>query len=378
MPKGYIYKISHQRVSTGINDYPEKCYIGQTTLTVNERFKQHKREALNFRTDAASRDNGRNAKLYEAMVVLGIGDFIIDTLEEIFDENEGSFQSSLDLAERRSIKHYNSIEIGWNKVLPSGQKRARGQEVSIKKIAIDNDIPYTTLLNRLKTSNSSIEDTISSIKAKRQTKPLYYEYGRKIYKDLKSLRQDFRVNNTNIDRKTIEVRIRMFKSKFTHKISKDNEVYNILHLDESIFATTKNHAEIRLKLPTGLIAKGSIQKLHGAMRVEYPQIVPKNYTTVQSRLSKKNVAWTVEEAFGFEVPPNYRLIKKLIEDSAYVWKPQKPTDNIGTPIVSHILKEVYTSQKEFSNEFKIPNDMVSDYISKGFNGDDLLKKFDII
>ena len=83
MNKGYIYKISHFDVSTERNDYPTKCYVGQTDVSLIKRFDGHKADARNFRTKQSKRKSGKMAKLHEAMVVLGIDNFKIEILETI-------------------------------------------------------------------------------------------------------------------------------------------------------------------------------------------------------------------------------------------------------------------------------------------------------
>jgi predicted transcriptional regulator len=42
------------------------------------------------------------------------------------------------------------------------------------------------------------------------------------------------------------------------------------------------------------------------------------------------------------------------------------------------LKEIFISQNEFANEFKIKSDMVSDYLKGQLTPDQILKKFEII
>ena len=50
MNKGFIYKISHFDVSTERNNYPDRCYVGQTDVSLIKRFDGHKADARNFLT----------------------------------------------------------------------------------------------------------------------------------------------------------------------------------------------------------------------------------------------------------------------------------------------------------------------------------------
>ena len=47
-------------------------------------------------------------------------------------------------------------------------------------------------------------------------------------------------------------------------------------------------------------------------------------------------------------------------------------------MVVHDLKEIFISQNDFADEFKIKPDMVSDYLKGLLTPDQILKKFKII
>lgn len=91
---GYIYKI--------INQVNQKIYIGQTSKTIQERFKEHlidsKKESL------------KNRPLYRAINKYGFDKFTIELVEEC-DNNE--------LSEREIfwINYYNSYHNGYNATL---------------------------------------------------------------------------------------------------------------------------------------------------------------------------------------------------------------------------------------------------------------------
>lgn len=86
---GYIYKI--------INDINNKVYIGQTTYTLEERFKQH---LFSARHEAPY-------KLYRAMNKYGTEHFQIQLIEECPN-------SELNIKEAYWIGKYNSFDNGYN------------------------------------------------------------------------------------------------------------------------------------------------------------------------------------------------------------------------------------------------------------------------
>ena len=82
MYKGFIYRISDGRASNPNHFLPDLCYIGQTSQSIEERWRQHKHEATNYDPSSKSRSS-LAAKLYEAMRVLGLENMRIDCLEEV-------------------------------------------------------------------------------------------------------------------------------------------------------------------------------------------------------------------------------------------------------------------------------------------------------
>ena len=96
---GYIYKI--------VNDINEKIYIGQTTRTIQERWKEHIKESLGTRA---------NHPIYRAMRKYGNEHFQIHLIEEV-DNNQ------LDEREEYWIKYYDTYCNGYNATLGGGGKR---------------------------------------------------------------------------------------------------------------------------------------------------------------------------------------------------------------------------------------------------------------
>lgn len=88
---GFIYKIS--------NDINEHIYVGQTTLSIEERFQEHIKESKRYRA--------KNRPLYNAMKKYGSEHFYVDLIEEC-DE------SILSEREKYWISHYNSYADGYN------------------------------------------------------------------------------------------------------------------------------------------------------------------------------------------------------------------------------------------------------------------------
>ena len=91
--------------------------------------------------------------------------------------------------------------------------------------------------------------------------------------------------------------------------------------------------------------------------------------------SRKNKGWTLEQAFGFEVPPNFEEVNKLVE-VGYSYFPHRPyQDNNTKPIVLHSLKRIYISQKHFADEHGIPTDYVSDKLKLGWDADRIIESY---
>lgn len=106
---GFIYKIT--------NDINNKVYIGQTTLTLDQRFRSHIHDCMSGKARIEKRP------LYEAMLKYGIQHFQIEPLEEVTDE-------CLDEKEMFYIKQYNSY-VGFSN--SNGYNATLGGQ-SIRKI----------------------------------------------------------------------------------------------------------------------------------------------------------------------------------------------------------------------------------------------------
>lgn len=91
---GYIYKITNI-----VND---KVYIGQTIKTVEKRFSQH--------INNSNKSYFSQIVLYKAFKKYGIENFVVETIEEVPNEQ-------LDEREKYWIKYYNSYFDGYNSTL---------------------------------------------------------------------------------------------------------------------------------------------------------------------------------------------------------------------------------------------------------------------
>lgn len=88
---GFIYKIS--------NDINQHIYIGQTILSIEDRFREHVKESQRYRA--------KNRPLYNAMRKYGVEHFSIDLIEECN-------YSMLSEREQYWIDYYNSYKDGYN------------------------------------------------------------------------------------------------------------------------------------------------------------------------------------------------------------------------------------------------------------------------
>lgn len=94
---GYIYKI--------VNDVNDKIYIGQTKRTLETRWEEHQKNAINPNS---------HSKLYQAMREIGIKHFTIVLIEELPTFRERNAR------EQYWITYYNSFEQGYNSTRGGG------------------------------------------------------------------------------------------------------------------------------------------------------------------------------------------------------------------------------------------------------------------
>ena len=96
---GYIYKI--------VNDINDKMYIGQTSRSIQERWKEHLKESNSARS---------NHPIYRAMRKYGNEHFSIEEIEQVDND-------LLNQREQYWIEEYNSYNSGYNATLGGDGKR---------------------------------------------------------------------------------------------------------------------------------------------------------------------------------------------------------------------------------------------------------------
>lgn len=113
--KGYIYEIT--------NNINYKKYVGLTTRTTQERFSEHRRNAV----------NKENKPLYNAMNKYGIEKFSFNVLEEINCSSKEELLELLNKKEKEYIKQFdsNNSNYGYN-LTDGGDVFTFSDEVKIK------------------------------------------------------------------------------------------------------------------------------------------------------------------------------------------------------------------------------------------------------
>lgn len=101
--KGFIYKVTNKQNG--------KIYIGQTSRTIEERWREH--------TTNATHDNNLEYKnkFHRAIRKYGSGGFIVEEQEKIIARNEDDLHRKLNDAETKWILHYDSKDNGYNSSL---------------------------------------------------------------------------------------------------------------------------------------------------------------------------------------------------------------------------------------------------------------------
>ena len=139
-----IYKITNL-----INN---KCYIGQTIKTAEERWKEHQAHAF------GSHPNDQNKTLYKAIRKYGVENFTFEVLQDNIETFE-----QLDKAEIYWIDYYNSFVKGYNetfggqqyhKILPNKEIIENYYKTkSARKTALKFGIDHSTVDDILNQNN---------------------------------------------------------------------------------------------------------------------------------------------------------------------------------------------------------------------------------
>ena len=144
--------------------------------------------------------------------------------------------------------------------------------------------------------------------------------------------------------------------------------------NKEIDVEEQEHEEVlSIRLPSSQVLTGdSVSHLirqmeEGAMTHQYAK-----YSTIIARRDK---GWSLEQAFWFNVPPNYTEVDALTADG-YSYYPQLPTGSDNTkPLVLHSLKRIYISQRHFAEAHGIPADYVSDKLKEGWEPEKIILEY---
>jgi hypothetical protein len=194
---------------------------------------------------------------------------------------------------------------------------------------------------------------VKAIKKLDQGPKKIFSYGMQLYNFIRELEVH---NKHNVPIKTLERRIKNGNLKKTL----NNNIETVFLVD-SIFKPVNRPKEITVKTPDSKIVGKTIKELHDKLTPLYPDMVPNKYTTVQSRMIKKN--WSNEQAFGFKYPPGYEEVEDLIENKDYQWGEidgqikipnfKKDYKTKTKPIILNSIKVIYFSESDWCNAFKL-------------------------
>jgi lambda repressor-like predicted transcriptional regulator len=375
--KGWIYKITHKSKETGENDYPAHCYIGQTRVSIKDRWNQHCNACLNYEPLPLSRQRGKQAALYEAMAVLRIENFVIEQLAEYEQSDESELAIILVESEIRFIDEYDSIEKGWNTKKATKASVRKSGEKTLAALAKENGVAVSSLRHRINKKHETIEQAIAYLANKKNNPSTIYIYKRQRFHTLVEISESKVHNPYSVPRKTIEKKVRdLRKNKTIEQLSDKEENLIILTLTDDIFEPIKSR-NISVVTPSGETITGSKKELHESLYYQHPDLVPDKYTTLISRLGKPN--WSNEQAFGFEYPPDLMHIKPFIETGGYIWANKEKPDFVrqdGKPVVLHETKEVFLTQTKFADAYGLKIDAVSEMLNeKGMTAIEILRQY---
>lgn len=138
--EGYIYKI--------INTVNDKIYIGQTTTTIEKRFRDHKGSVKNGKYD-----------LYRDMRKYGIDCFDIIEIDNTNAETLNALIDKLNVLEINYIEKYDSFNNGYNNTIGGDNYDI----LSIKKPVTQYDYDGNIINKYISVSEASRQTNISSI-----------------------------------------------------------------------------------------------------------------------------------------------------------------------------------------------------------------------
>lgn len=375
---GRVYRITHPK-------HHDECYIGRTVIPLFERLDSHLSSARRM-------DGESDQKLHHAMRFRNCEGFEI---EEI-----GVAYTKCDLVrlEHDTIVKHDSIENGWNKVLPNPDNCKEDEVKTGSQYTIDEEIFTANSLSELcrktgvsnntvnfyRNKGQSIEDAVSSAREAKNKPRRVYRIYRQRYNKIREI-ADSRFNRHNLKRKTIERRIKKSITNGTADViqyGEGNEV-EIRLSPEILQKLQKQGVTYSVKLPDGTtIGPHSLTELYSLVKDAHPEIP--GLSTVRQRITNPNVnkaglGWTSEQAFAFEVPPNFTEVDKLVRESGYSYVPSVveggSLSSFSKPLILHDTKEVFQSQSVFCEEYGIDASDFGKLLDKGMSLGDILEKY---
>lgn len=386
MFEGRIYKISCIRSDV------KQFYVGQSVeKSLETRWNQHKRNAEQLLTKKRSKnDRGKAIKLHQAMLTYGVDSMIIKELEfyEYKDKNE--LLNKLDERENYFIDTYNLKEegIGWNKNSASRIKRPLGQDTieTWDSKAKEYGVGTRQLMHQVNKKGLSIEEAVIVINELNKKPIRLYSYGMQTYKVIKELEP---FNKNNVDKKTLETRIRTLinKNKLRIDLDKEKNIETVFLID-SIFDPVSSRGEIIVITPDGEEKGKTIIELWKKLLSKYPDYVPDNYNRVQNRINGKRfkVKWTYEQAFGFHYPPDFEEAEELIKHKGYQWgeidgKQKIPSfkndyKTTTNPIILHSISTIYFKEQDWCDAYKLTDrKQIKKLRDEGKTNEEILKYY---
>lgn len=380
---GVVYKIHdpHDVYLDATGVVLEKCYVGKTELTAEERYKGHINQSKNL-----ANDEGTDGKLHAMLRAKGHETFKLEVLFEARDGHE------LAAKERELVVKFRCVEIGYNKVIPSGEYQepsepgefwydeTRIQYTShfnlIRKLsaATGLNLSYSTFkkdLNELEQDISRAMDaTITSAKetAERVRERIVYGVAFSGEHWLAELAKDKRVNSLRIPKKTIEVRLRKNKGNFK---SEEEALETILK------EPLKKTGQVGPLIAPNNTALGP-WPTYTAMRKELVAKFPDHDFPTANNISGyiNDKGYTLEQAVRFKPPP-WRLTPEWQEADACVEQGYlligKP--KAGKPCISHEFKRVFATQAQMANALNYDNSDLGRLL-RDHTPDEVLRKLD--
>lgn len=375
---GRVYRITHPK-------HHDECYIGRTVRSLPDRLAQHL-------SDAKSKSGESDQKLHAAMQFRNYEGFKIEEVGVAYSKCE------LVRLEHDTIKEHDSIDNGWNKVLPNpdnciedevekGSQYTIDGEVytadSLSELCRKAEVPYSTV-NFYRNKGQSVEEAVSSARVTKSKPKRVYVVHRQRHKTIRDI-VNSRSNKYKLNHTDLKSRISEGLQEGTvTTVAKESENEVEYRIDPHVLRKKQVRGlKYSVTLPDGSkIGPLPLGKLHEIVKEKYPEIP--GLTTVQRRITnpdvnKAGMGWTPEQAFGFEVPPNLTEVDKLVRESGYSYVPPVEEggslSSMGKPLILHEKKEVFLSQSTFCEEYGIDEGDFAKMLGKGMSLGDILEHY---